>query len=218
LTALPEAVAVDWNACAVPAEFESATVCTADVPRSVTPPAGGVVVLIVTERVAGVASTLPAASVARTDAVCVPFASVLVVHTLVQAAHVAESTRHWNAEPVSVELNAYVGVLSVVVPVGPEVIVVSGAVVSDAAVVPTVIALTVVAVSPSVSVTVMRMFFTLVCWNVNDMTLPLPSGHWVPPAPSVPSSTHVYEQGVSAHVAVEASKLTAWPAVAGAGV
>jgi hypothetical protein len=56
----------------------------------------------------------------------------------VQSAHEAESTRHSKTEFASVAVKANVGVLSVVVPVGPEVIVVSGAVVSAGGAVPTV--------------------------------------------------------------------------------
>ena len=88
---------------------------------------GGGVVPTVNERVAGVASVLPASSVARTATVCGPLDSAAVVHGLVQSAHAPESTRHSNTAPAS-DVKAKVGVLSVIVPVGPEVIVVSGAV------------------------------------------------------------------------------------------
>ncbi len=44
-----------------------------------------------------------------------------------QAAKAAASKRHSKLEPVSLEENPKVGVESLVVPVGPEVIVVSGA-------------------------------------------------------------------------------------------
>ena len=46
--------------------------------------------------VSGVGSTLPAASVARTENVCAPSARVPVVSGEVQAANVPPSTRHWN--------------------------------------------------------------------------------------------------------------------------
>ena len=109
-----------------------------------------------------------------------------------QLAHAAESSWHWNVDPLSLEVNAKVGVLSVVVPVGPELIVVSGAVVSaGGAAAPTVIAFIVVAVSPSASVTVTRTFLTPASWKVNDIVLPLPSGHWSPAGPSPPSSSQV---------------------------
>ena len=73
---------------------------------------------------------LPAASVARTSNVCEPSASAAVVNGDVQDAKAAASTRHSNVEPASVEVNVNVGVLSLVEPRGPAVIVVSGAVVS----------------------------------------------------------------------------------------
>jgi hypothetical protein len=55
---------------------------------------GGGAVSTVNERVAGVASVLSPASVARTDTLCGPSLSAAVVHGLVQVAHAAESTRH----------------------------------------------------------------------------------------------------------------------------
>ena len=116
-------------------------------------------------------------------------------------------------------MNANVGVLSVVVPVAPELIVVSGAVVSAGGVAaPTVMAFIVVAVSPSASATVTRTFLTPASWKVNDIVLPLPSGHWSPAGPSPPSSSQVYVHGVSAHVALEASNETASPTLGEAGV
>ena len=93
----------------------------------------GADVSTVNERVAGEASVLPAASVARTETLWAPSPSAVVVHGLVQVAHEPVSTRHWNVEPLSLAVNANVGVVSLVGPVGPEPIVVSGAVVSDAA-------------------------------------------------------------------------------------
>ena len=48
-----------------------------------------------------------------------------------QSAQAPESTRHSKTEFASVAVKANVGVLSFVVPVGPEVMLVSGAVVSD---------------------------------------------------------------------------------------
>ena len=88
-------------------------------------------------------------------------------------------------------VNRNVAVLPLIDPLGPDVIVVSGAVVSlGAEALPIVIALTTVALSPSASVTVRRTFLVPASEKVNDMVLPLPSGHWPPPAPSVPSSTH----------------------------
>jgi hypothetical protein len=72
----------------------------------------------------------PAASVARIDTVCGPSVRAVVVHGLAHSPHDAESTRHSKIELASLEVKANVGVLSLVVPVGPEVIVVSGADVS----------------------------------------------------------------------------------------
>jgi hypothetical protein len=91
----------------------------------------GGVVSIVKARVAGVASRLPAGSVARTLTVWLPAASAAVVHGLAQVAHEALSTRHAKVEPAWSALNEKVGVVSSVGPLGPAVIAVSGAVVSD---------------------------------------------------------------------------------------
>jgi hypothetical protein len=96
--------------------------------------AGGVA-STVKERVAGVAPVLPAASVARTETLCDPSLSVGVVHGLVQSAHAPASTRHSKTAFDSEAVKANVGVLSPVEPVGPELIVVSGGVVSDAVVI-----------------------------------------------------------------------------------
>ncbi len=90
----------------------------------------GGVVSTLNARLAGVGSVLPAVSVARTSNVCAPSASAAVVNGVVQAANAPASTRHWNVDPASVAVKENVGVLSLVVPVGPAVIVVSGAVVS----------------------------------------------------------------------------------------
>jgi hypothetical protein len=180
---------------------------------------GGGAVLTVNVRLAGVASVLPATSVARIVTVCEPSLSALVVHGLVQVAHDPESTRRWNVEPLTVAVNAKVGVLSFVVPVGPEVIVVSGAVVSGGGgAEATVTAFIVLSVSPSASATVTRTFLTPGSWKVNAIVLPVPSGHCPPAGPSVPSSSQVYVQGVSSHVALEASNETACPAVGEAGL
>ena len=89
----------------------------------------GARVSTVIERLAGVASALPATSVARASKLCAPSASAAVVCGEVQAAKAAASTRHSNDDPAS-EANENVGVLSLVVPLGPAVIVVSGGVVS----------------------------------------------------------------------------------------
>ena len=60
---------------------------------------------------------------------CGPLASVAVVCGDVQAPNTAPSIRHSNVPP-SPDENVNVGVASVIVPDGPESIVVSGAVVS----------------------------------------------------------------------------------------
>src|SRR5512133_3556214 len=65
----------------------------------------GAVVSIENERVAGVESVLPAASVARTPTEWFPAASADVVHGLVHVAQEPLSTRHANFEPASVALN-----------------------------------------------------------------------------------------------------------------
>jgi hypothetical protein len=87
---------------------------------------GGVTVSTVNERLAGVASVLPAVSIARTPKVCAPSPNSVVVCGELHEANAAPSTRHSNVEPALVEVNSNVGVLSFVVPEGPDVIVVSG--------------------------------------------------------------------------------------------
>src|SRR5213080_3254380 len=79
---------------------------------------------------AGVASLFPAASVARTSKVWLPSASAAVVCGLVQGLQLPPSTRHANVEPVSVELNANVGVELFDGFAGPESTAVSGGVLS----------------------------------------------------------------------------------------
>ena len=90
----------------------------------------GGVVSHVNDRLAGEASVLLAASVARTSNVCAPSDSAPVVNGDEQDANAAASTRHSNVEPASVAVKENVGVLSLVGPDGPAVIVVSGGVVS----------------------------------------------------------------------------------------
>src|SRR5512133_3484994 len=187
VVAVPEALAVALKASAVPAALESAVDCTVESPTSI---CGAVAAATVNDCVAGVASVLPAASVARTAMPCMPSVRPWVVHGLVHAAQAPESSWHWNVDPLSLAVKANVGVLSVVVPAGPDVIVVFGAVVSPAGAEPTVIGFIVLSLSPSASVTTSRTFLTPVPWKVNDRVLPLPSGHCVPPAPSGPSSAH----------------------------
>ena len=87
----------------------------------------GRVVSTVKVRFAGVASTLPARSVARTSKVWTPSASVPVVRGEAQALNAALSTRHSKVEPASEVVNAKVGVGSGVGFDGPELMVVFGA-------------------------------------------------------------------------------------------
>src|SRR4051812_28451339 len=77
---------------------------------------------------AGVASALPAASIARTSNVWLPSASAAVVCGLGHAVQVPPSTRHSKLAPGSSELNANVGVASLSSAGGAESIVVVGAV------------------------------------------------------------------------------------------
>ena len=119
----------------------------------------------------------------------IALAVLVVVQGLVQLLQGPLSTRQ-SKVPGSLDVKANVGVLSLVVPVGPDVIVVSGGVVSDGAVAVTVIAFMMAFVSLSASVTTRRTFLTPASWKVNVIVLPLPSGHCVPPGPSSPSSAH----------------------------
>ena len=77
---------------------------------------------------AGVASVLPAASVARTSNVWLPAPSAAVVSGLVHGAYEPPSTRHSKVAPGLLALKSKVGVVSFDGSFGPESIVVSGAV------------------------------------------------------------------------------------------
>jgi hypothetical protein len=90
----------------------------------------GAAVSIVNARLATEASTLPAASVARTSKVRAPSASAAGVYGDVHAVKDAASMRHWNVALASGEEKLKVGVLSAVGPTGPAVMVVSGGIVS----------------------------------------------------------------------------------------
>ena len=81
----------------------------------------GAVASTVNVRVDGVASTLPAASSARTSKVCSPSASTAAVLGESQGAKLAPSTRHSKLEPGSPDENPNVGVASLVVPRRPGV-------------------------------------------------------------------------------------------------
>jgi hypothetical protein len=87
----------------------------------------GAVVSTVQLRDAGEASTLPALSTAATVKVCVPSASPESVTEPGLQLSDAPSSVHWNV-PASVDVYANVAPVEVVVPDGPELIVVSGAV------------------------------------------------------------------------------------------
>ena len=89
----------------------------------------GATTATVNVREAGVASTLPAASLARTANVCWPSARFVYACGEVHAANAALSRRHSNVAPGSL-VKANDAVFVVMVPVGPLVIVVSGAAVS----------------------------------------------------------------------------------------
>jgi hypothetical protein len=90
----------------------------------------GATVVTVQARTAGEASVLPAASVARTLNECEPALRPLYDFGVVHAAKAAASIRHWNVEPDSVAVNANDALADDVEPLGPDVIVVSGGVVS----------------------------------------------------------------------------------------
>jgi hypothetical protein len=95
----------------------------------------GAVVSSVNDAVAGDASGVPRLSVARTENVYDPSASELYAFGEVHAAYVpvvepGPSSLHSNVDPASVAVNVNCGDALPVVPVGPPVIVVSGAAVS----------------------------------------------------------------------------------------
>jgi hypothetical protein len=78
---------------------------------------------------AGVASTLPAASTARTLNTCGPCVFTKNETGLVHAAQSALSSVHWKTAPAS-DVNEMVALVVATVPLGAEVMVVSGATVS----------------------------------------------------------------------------------------
>ena len=84
----------------------------------------GAAVSTVNARDAGVASTLPPGSVARTSNVWAPSASEAVVSGVEHEPQAPPSTRHSNVEPAWLDENANVGVVSLVGPDGPLSIVV----------------------------------------------------------------------------------------------
>ena len=97
--------------------------------------AAGADVSTVKERDAGLWSTLPAGSIARTSKMWGPSESaargVLVAPGPLQGAKASESKWHSKLDPCSLEEKPKVGVESKVVPEGPEVMVVGGAVESS---------------------------------------------------------------------------------------
>ena len=91
----------------------------------------GAIVSTSQEVVAGVASVLPATSVARTVNVCEPCARPLGAAGLVHAAQAPVSSLHWNdaiPEPASLPANAIDALAEPLIAAGPEPIVVSGAI------------------------------------------------------------------------------------------
>jgi hypothetical protein len=86
--------------------------------------------VIVKLRTAGVGSPLPAASMAPTSKLWGPSVKEVRVFGLGQGVAGPESTLHWKLEPGSLDENAKLGVGSVVGPLGPESIVVSGGMLS----------------------------------------------------------------------------------------
>jgi hypothetical protein len=86
----------------------------------------GGVASTVNVRESGVGSTLPAGSMARTENVWEPSARCTVVFGELQGEKAPASTLHLKRAPDSGEENVNVGVGSLVVPEGPESIVVSG--------------------------------------------------------------------------------------------
>jgi uncharacterized cupredoxin-like copper-binding protein len=103
----------------------------------VLPSAGPLVIVVsggcvstVQLRVAGVGSTFPTPSMARTSKVCAPSVSPVIVYGLLQLTNDPVFSRHWNVEPVSVELKVNVTLVALMTPVGPLRIDVSGGVAS----------------------------------------------------------------------------------------
>ena len=99
-------------------------------PLSIT--VSGATVSTVQVTLAGLASTFPAASIARTSNVCEPSLNPVSVIVLVQAEKPPPSTWHSNVTPFSGELNAIVALSDPSTAFGPLSITVSGATVSTA--------------------------------------------------------------------------------------
>ena len=91
----------------------------------------GTTVSIVKDLDAGLWSLLPPLSTARTSNVCAPWLNAAGVCGDVHGPNAAASKRHWNVEPASLDVKENDGGLTLVGPVGPAVIVVSGSPVSD---------------------------------------------------------------------------------------
>jgi hypothetical protein len=90
---------------------------------------GGAGAATVQLRLAGEVSVLPAASVARTAKVWDPTATMRASGGA-QVPQAPESSEHWKLEPLSLEVKAKLTLVRVVVPKGPETILVWGAAVS----------------------------------------------------------------------------------------
>src|SRR5262249_13222657 len=114
---------VEWN------EIDALVVATVPLGAASIVVSGGVV-STVHERVAGVGSLLPAASVAVTVKGCAPAARPVSCLGDVHDVGAALSSWHVNVDPVSVEVKLNDAVDAFVSPVGPAVIDVSGGVVS----------------------------------------------------------------------------------------
>jgi len=91
----------------------------------------GAVVSTIQVKESGVASVLPAASVARTEKVCEPSSSPVMLVGGVQAAYAPVSSLHWKLDPVSLDVKEKAAELDVDGFGGLDVIDVSGAVVSS---------------------------------------------------------------------------------------
>ena len=91
----------------------------------------GAVVSTTQVRRAGVGSTFPAASRARTSNACCPSARPLYAAGEAQLANAAPSREHSNPATASLAANSNVAAVAATVPCGPATIVVSGGVVCD---------------------------------------------------------------------------------------
>jgi hypothetical protein len=115
------------------AELAELEVLVAEGPKLIAVSGGvvsGMKVSMLHVRTAGVASVLPAWSVALTENVCNPSESPVSAFGEEQAANAPVSSLHSKLEPASLEENSKLAELEVLVAEGPELIAVSGGVVS----------------------------------------------------------------------------------------